>query len=135
MAGLSDVLRNGVKTIYGVTKTAQTKITLHRWQGQGYDGAPNYAAPLTLTAIVEYKQEARQSNTGQLRTSRAYIIILSPLSALGAAERSEPIDERDLITLPNMTTGPIIETYGVIDAKTQLPYCHEIWMGDRRGDN
>ena len=134
MAGLSDILRNGVKTVNGVTKSAQTKIVLHRWISQTYDGTPAYAAPLTMTAVVEYKSEARQSSTGQIRIARSYVIILDPLPALGIANRSEPLDDRDLITLPNMMTGPIIESYGVVDPKTQLPYCHEIWMGDRRGD-
>ena len=135
MAGLADILRNAVKTTDNVTKTAQTSINVTRWSGQTYDGTPTYAEPLTLQAIVEYKAEARQTSSGQLRVSRAYIIILDPIPALGAANRSETIDERDLITLPNMTTGPILETYGVVDAGTGLPYAHEIWMGDRLGNS
>jgi hypothetical protein len=133
--GLDSVLRNGVKTINNVTKSAQVNITIHRWMGQTYDGTPTYAAPLATKAVVEYKSEARQSSTGQLRVARTYLIITSPLSALGVANRSEPLDDRDLITLPTMHTGPIIETYGVVDPATDLPYCHEVWMGDRRGDN
>ena len=130
--GLDAVLRNGVKVINGVTKAAQTKIVLHRWSGQSYDGSPLYAAPLTLTAVVEHKTEARQSTTGQIRISRTFVIILEPLTALGAPGRSEPLEDRDMITLPNMTTGAILETYGVVDAATGLPYAHEVRMGDRR---
>lgn len=132
MAGLADVLRNGVRVIHNVTKTAQTKVTLHRWAGQNYDGTPMYAPPLEVTAVVEYKTEARQSTTGQIRISRAFIIILDPIPALGVANRAEPIDEQDEITLPNMMTGPIIEAYGVVDPATGLPYAMEIRMGDRR---
>ena len=133
--GLDAVLRNGVKTINNVTKSAQTAITLHRWVSQSYDGTNAYAAPLSLRAIVEYKSEERQSFSGQLYVARTYLVILDPLPALGAPDRAEPLDARDLITLPSMKTGPIIETYGVIDSGTGLPYAHEIWMGDRRGDN
>lgn len=133
--GLDTILRNGVRTIHGVTKSAQTKIMIHRWISQTYDGSFAYAAPLEATAVVEYKSEARQSSTGQLWVARAYIIITSPLTPLGAPDRAEPLDDRDLITLPTMKTGSIIETYGVVDPATQTPYCHEVWMGDRRGDN
>lgn len=134
MASLDNIVRNAVAKIDNVTKSLQTTVLISRWTGQSFDGTPSYAAPLSLQAVVEYKQEQRQSPSGQTRVSKAHVIIISPLDALGAPERSEPLDERDLITLPNMTTGPILETSGVVDPATGLPYMHEIWLGDRRGD-
>ena len=131
---LDSIIRNAVAKIDNVTKTAQVTILLSRWTGQTYDGTPSYAAPLSLQAIVEYRQEQRQSPSGQTRVSKAHIVIVSPLTAQGSANRSEPLDERDLVTLPNLTTGPILETAGVVDPKTGRPYMHEIWLGDRRGD-
>jgi hypothetical protein len=134
MADFAKIIRDSVAKIDGITKSAQTSVVLTRWNGQSYDGTPTYAAPLTVQAIVQYKQEQRQSPSGQTRVSKAYVVVVSPLLALGAANRSEPVDERDLVTLPNMTTGPILETAGIVDPATGLPYMHEIWLGDRRGD-
>lgn len=132
---LDDIIRSAVGTVDSVTKGIQTTILLSRWISQDYQGTSSYAAPIPLKAIVDYKQEMRQSPSGQTRVSKAHIIILTPLTALGgSSERSEPLDERDLVTLPNMSTGPILETAGVVDRKTGLPYMHEIWLGDRRGD-
>jgi len=132
---LDTIIRNAVSTIDGITKSVQTTIVLTRWKSQSFSGEAEYAAPITLKAIVDYKQEQRQSPSGQTRVSKAYIIITSPLSPLGSSpNRSEPLDERDIVTLPNMNTGPILETAGIVDSKTGLPYMHEIWLGDRRGD-
>lgn len=134
MASLDNIVRNAVAKIDNVTKSLQTTVLLSRWISQTYDGTPSYAAPLSLQAVVEYKQEQRQSPNGQTRVSKAHIVLIRPLDPLGAANRSEPLDERDLVTLPNMTTGPILETSGVVDPDTGRPYMHEIWLGDRRGD-
>ena len=134
MASLDNIVRNAVAKIDGTTKSLQTTVLLSRWISQTYDGTPSYAAPISVKAVVEYKQEQRQSPSGQTRVSKAHVIIISPLDPLGSPDRSEPLDERDLVTLPNMTTGPILETSGVVDPVTGLPYMHEIWLGDRRGD-
>jgi hypothetical protein len=131
---LDQTVRGAVAKIDSVTKSLQTTILLSRWISQTYDGTPSYGAPEPFQAVVEYKQEQRQSPTGQTRVSKAHITIISPIEPVGAAERSEPIDERDLVTLPNLTTGPILETSGLVDPVTGLPYMHEIWLGDRRGD-
>lgn len=131
---LDSIIRNAVKKIDTVTKSAQTTVVISRWIGQSYDGTASYAAPVSYKAVVNYKQEQRQSPNGQSRVSKAHVIILSPMDPLGVANRSEPLDERDLVTLPNMSTGPILETAGVVDPATGRPYMHEIWLGDRRGD-
>ena len=131
--GLDEVVRGAVAMTNKITKDLHGDIILHRWVSQDSEGTPTYAAPVPYKAIIDYRQEARQSATGQLRVARAFIAILEPIPPLGASGRSEPLDERDLVTTPNMSTGPIIETRGLVDGQTNYPYFHEIWLGDRRG--
>jgi hypothetical protein len=134
MAGLADILRNAVATIKTVTTDLQADITLERWEGQDVYGAPDYDDPENLKAIVDIREQQKRTETGQLVMLRALVILLQPLAANGAANRAEPIDPRDKITLPDGSTGPIVGSAGFIDPGTDKPYFHEIWIGYGSGN-
>lgn len=127
--GLQDILRNAVATINDVTSDLQATITLSRWTGQDVYGAPTYAAAVSYTAIVDMREQQKRNESGQLVMLRALVILVQPLTANGAANRREPIDPRDKITLPDGSTGPIVGSAGIIDSGTNKPYFHEIWIG------
>ena len=61
----------------------------------------------------------------------AYVAFLEPIPPLGVADRVEPLDERDEITLPDGTQPKIVEISGFVDAGTGNPYFHEVWLGSR----
>jgi hypothetical protein len=132
MADLAKILRDGVARIDDITKSAQATVTLIRWAGEDNYGAMIPSTPITLPAIVDLRAQDRPSPSGQMVRTGAQVFFLQPLAPLGGIlDRTEPIDTRDTIILPDGTTGPIIEVSGFVDAGTAAPYFHEIWLGAR----
>lgn len=126
---LSALVRDGVAMANDLTSSLQATVIVHAYTGQDRSGTPSYAAPQSYKAIVEYRQEARKTDQGTEQISRAYVAFLQPVTPNGTAGRVEPIDERDLITLPDMSTGPILEVRGLVDRSTNRPYFSEVWLG------
>lgn len=133
---LDDIVRNvAVGLTRQITRPLHVPIIHRAWIGQDPYGTPIYAAPSvgvdggTLRGIVENKQRLRQLSNGRVILTKAYIAILEPIAPNGAAGRTEPIDTRDYIELPDGTTGPIADVNGVVDPDTNFPYFSEIWLG------
>ena len=66
--------------------------------------------------------------TGNSRTG-AKVTILQPITANGTSGRTEPVDPRDKVTLPDGTVGPILDVAGLVNPDTGYPYMFEIWLG------
>jgi hypothetical protein len=127
--GLSDVVRSAMKVANKVTKDLQPQITIQRWiGGGGYEGE-QYASPIQVDAVVNVRLQDHHTASGQVVSTRAHVMILQPLPAEGSEGRIEPIDRRDIITLPDGSSGPIVEVGGFTDRKTGMPFYHEIWIG------
>ncbi len=130
------LIRDGValaNELTGATGNLQVTVGHRRWISQSLDGTPTYAATVNLQAILEFRQEIRQPTSGQEQVSRAYLAILEPLAAQGAAGRTEPVDERDFFVLPDGSVNPVLESKGLADPTTNLPYFTEVWLGQWRG--
>ena len=128
---LADVIRSSVEVAKSATAAAQADIALAAWTGQATSGAkPTYAAGVTLPAIIEQGPVAFRNALGETVTVKAVINILQPVAANGAANREEPIDLRDKITLPNGTVGsPIMGASGLVDPSTGVPYSYSVGLG------
>lgn len=126
--GLSDIIRSGVKTIDTVTKSLQPTVTHRAWKSADVYGSPVFASPKSYKAVVEQKQELRKTSSGQLVMTKASVMIIQPVPPDGAPGRVEPIDPRDIITLPDGTTGKIVDVQGFVDEKTDHPYFSEIYL-------
>jgi hypothetical protein len=132
--GLDDIVRNAVATANSVTRTLQTTVTHRAWTGQDGYGKPTFASPVTRSAVVELTQALSKpvlvrTSTGQEKAARAKVLFLTPIAANGASGRTEPIDPRDEITLPDGTTGPILSIEGTVDPDTSRPFAAEVWIG------
>lgn len=127
--GLADVVRSGVALADTVTTDLQAAVTHKAWTGRDVDRKPTYAAGVSRLAIVERRQRLIRTATGEQILSRHRIAFLRPIAANGAATRREPIDPRDVLTLPDGDTGPILEVTGVVDPSTGAPYYAEVWLG------
>jgi hypothetical protein len=129
--GLADIVRNGVALANRLTADLQAEVTHEAWTGQDDTGAPTYASAKTRTAIVERRQRLRRSPSGQELMSRHVVAFLAPIAANGAADRQEPIDPRDRITLPDGSTGPIIDVVSTVDSEsaTGHGYMYEVYLG------
>ena len=125
---LLDVLRSGVRIADQVTKPLQASVSFARYLSTDAYGTKTYAAPRTLKAIVDWKQRQVRTSTGVLSVSRASVIFLD-IVALVAATGGDGVDDNDVITLPDGTTGPILDMSGFIDAGTTHPLATEVYLG------
>lgn len=126
---LLDVLRSGVKIADSVTKPLQSTVTLEHYisASDGY-GPISYTSAAQLPAIVDWKQQQVRTSAGVMALSRAVVTFLD-VAALAAATNGEGINDQDLITLPDGSSGPILNMSGFIDAGTKKPVAMEVFLG------
>jgi len=126
---LLDVLRTGVAIANKVTKPVQAKVKFERAvvSSDGY-GTISYPTAVYLDAIVDWKQKQVRTASGVLSVSRASVTFVD-IAQLKTATNSTGIDDNDKITLPDGTTGPILDMAGFIDAGTGIPLATEVFIG------
>jgi hypothetical protein len=125
--GLLKLLRKSVELADKVTSTLQSTVTLKRYTGQTGFGK-TWAAPVSLDAIVDWRQRQVRTPAGLLSVSRAMVTFLD-VDALKAATAGQGIQDEDIITLPDGTTGPILDMAGFIDRETTIPVATEVFLG------
>lgn len=125
---LLTTLRSAVAVADDVTKPLQSTVSYQRRTGQDAFGDPTYAAAVDLLAIVDWKATQRRTSTGLLTVSRAVITFLDA-AALSTATGGAGIDDNDKLTLPDGTTGPILDMGGFIDPGTGVPLTTEVFLG------
>ena len=125
---LLNVVRDAVAVADSVTKALQSTVSYERRTGQDAFGDPTYAAAVDLLAIVDWKARQVRTSTGLLTVSRAVITFLDA-AALSTATGGAGIDDNDKLTLPDGTTGPILDLGGFIDPGTGIPVATEIFLG------
>jgi len=125
---LLDVVRGAVAIADSVTKPLQPYVTYERYLSDDGYGTKLYADAVQLRAIVDWKQKQVRTPEGVLSVSRAVITFLD-IVALNAATLDDGISDNDRITLPDGTTGPILDMSGFIDAGTGHPVATEVFIG------
>lgn len=128
LVSLLDALRVGVKIADGVTKPLQPTVTLEVYAGSDSYGTDHYMTAVQLRAIVDWKQKQVRTSSGILSVTRASVMFLD-VAALAVATAGQGIDDNDKITLPDGTTGPILDMAGFIDAGTGQPLATEVFLG------
>lgn len=126
---LDAIVRKGVATAKKITDSLQPYVQVRAWTGQNMFGAATYASAVSIKAIVNQESHLHKTRGGQLVDTQAYVAFLEPLKPNGTAGRLEPIDPRDIIILPDGTSGPIVEISGFFDAGTGRPFFSEVWIG------
>jgi hypothetical protein len=126
---LLDTVRNAVKLANTITQPLQATVTFEKMvlSGDGF-GTKTYPASVSLRAVVDWKQKQLRTQSGVLSVSRASVMFLD-IVALMAATANSGIDDQDRITLPDGTTGPILDMAGFIDAGTGQPVATEVFLG------
>jgi hypothetical protein len=125
---LLNVVRSAVKTADLATRPLQATVSYQRYTGQDALGDPSFATPVSLLAIVDWRARQRRTATGVLTVSRAMVTFLDA-PALAAATAGNGIDDKDVLTLPDGTAGPILDLGGFVDAGTGLPIATEAFLG------
>lgn len=125
---LLDTFRLGVRIADKVTKPVQPEVTFEKYTGSDGYGTKLYASAVPLKAIVDWKQKQVRTQEGILSVSRASVTFLD-IDKLKSATNNEGVDDNDRITLPDGTTGPILDMSGFIDAGTGIPLATEVFLG------
>jgi len=132
---LDAIIRSGLATIDKVFDSLQTKATPTTvshlaWIGNQEDGTASYAAPVPLKALVVYEEKEHSTPTGIETITSPVLIFPRAVPPNGTAGRKEPFDPRDIMTLPDGTTGQVSSTpSGVVDPSTNRPYMAVVRLG------
>jgi hypothetical protein len=126
---LLTILRSGVKTINKVTRKGglQGVVMYARKTGNGTYG-PTFAAAVPLHALVEYKSVQVKTPSGTIAVTRAVLTLLD-VAEIFVATSGQGIGDDDVFTLPDGTTGPILDLGGFLDAGTGHPIETEVMLG------
>ncbi len=127
---LLDTVRAGIATAATLTRPLQGNVTHTPWTGQDWDGAQTYGTPVLRKALVDLTHKLRKTDEGKLVMTVAVVTFLDVIPDNGASGRTEPIDVRDKIVLPDGTTGPLVRGGGFMDAVTGRPLLNEIMIGE-----
>lgn len=116
------LLANAVAIANRVTNSLGLQATILYEKYQSVDGAGKrmYLAAVGVPAIVTLKQRQVRGTGGQLVMSRATIAILDPTIIVSTFDK---------ITLPDGSTGPILDLEGFVDASTGHPILSEVLLG------
>jgi hypothetical protein len=125
---LINTIRSAVAVADKVTKPLQSTVAYQRKTGQDVTGAPTYEAAVDLDALIDWKARQVRTVAGLLTVSRAVVTFLDA-AALSTATGGVGIDDNDKLTLPDGTTGPILDLGGFIDPGTGIPVATEVYMG------
>lgn len=125
---LLTILRSGVEIANKVTKPLQATVSYKRYLSSSGTGTKTYAPTVQLKAIVDWRQKQLRTQSGILSVSRAAVLFID-IAALFSATAGNGINDEDIITLPDGTTGPILDMGGFIDAGTGHPIATEIFLG------
>lgn len=123
-----DALRSGVKVVDKITKPLQPSVFLEHSTGSGAFGAI-YAAPVSLRAIIDEKQQQVRTQSGVLAASRAQITFLDIAALVTALGENGRIKENDIITMPDGTKGSVLAVGGFVDAGNGSRIPSDVWIG------
>ena len=122
-------LQAGVAVADTVTKSLQAKVVYRLLLDAGSGKAERvYADPVELPAIVDRKQQSVRTASGEMSVSRSSVLFLD-IEALVRATGGSGVGMFDTITLPDGTTGPILDIKGFVDRSTGHPISTEVFLG------
>ena len=133
---LPSIISNAVKIASNATRSLQETpdgvgiVAHHAWTGNDAWGKNTYASPISRRAIWEPKHQSKfDTNTGAVVQVKGKLTFLDPIEPNGAEGRIEPIDNRDLLVLPDGTSGPIFRPEGLYNPVAGAPFVIELWIG------
>lgn len=134
--GYDTLVRGLVKTIISPQfESMKMDVVLVAWIGETSSGTKQYAAPRQLRALVDFEGRGTQRYTrsGTIIVPMANLLFLDlPLAETtpnAGQQRNQPIDMRDIITLPNGDTAPVVDMSGFGDPATNAPYAPGVTIG------
>jgi hypothetical protein len=117
--GLAAIVRKGVAIANSVTNDLQVDVTHEAFSGVGTYGEPTFSAAVTRSALVEIEPKMVRTAAGDEAVSRATISIIGDVT----------VNNRDRFTLPDGSTGPILNVSGFLDPLTGRGYLTQVYLG------
>ena len=130
--GYEDLTRAGVALASSQFETMKVNVTHEAWIGQDGEGGDQFASPVTRRALVDLTKRQRMTGSGQLVMTFAAVTFLDPIADTtpnAGQVRQQPIDPRDVITLPDGGTAPIVQAGAFADSATERPFFQEVVLG------
>ena len=124
---LLTALRAGVKVADKVTKPLQATVFFEHCIGSDPYG-PLYAAPVSLRAIVDMKDQQVRTRGGILAASKGQITLLDVAAIVAATGTDGRVLDIDLFTVPGWPASAIVAIGGFIDAGTGYPVATDVWI-------
>jgi hypothetical protein len=119
---LVDTVRGLVAVADRIAKPFQAPVMHARWIASGGSGDGTYAAAVPVPALVDWKQEQVRTPDGILTVSRAVLTFPYPID----------VNDEDIFTLPDGSTGPILDMSGFVDAGNPIvgrPFVTGVMIG------
>lgn len=126
---LIDLLHTGISIADNITRSGKLQTTV-KYERSTTDawGTITLAAPVDLLATVDWRRSVVRTKAGELTASRVIIQFLD-IPAVLAATENKGFDDQDVFTLPDGTTGPILDISGFFDPTTKMPVSPEVILG------
>lgn len=126
---MDDVFRSATAAVNAAFAAAAVDVTIEQWTHDS-EGEEQHAVGITRKALVDGRPFPHAGSDGQVPTTRARVSFVEAIPANGAAGRhAEPLDPRDIITLPSGLAGRILQVpIGTLDPSTGLPYASTVWL-------
>jgi hypothetical protein len=133
MAFPREILVSGIRIANSLTAGVQPFIWHSTCVDEDGEGHRTYAAPIRRSCVVDLTRKIIPGPSGKDQTIIATLTFVGDVPPNGTITpwgRIEPFDLRDVITLPDGTTGPIVSNPGaVVDPVTGRGFIHVITLG------
>lgn len=130
---LVDTIRSAVKIASRVVESLKGDVQFYACIGQSGSGTVQYAAPVTVRALVDVTRRERMSGSGGMVMTDGALTILDPVADTTPNTgfvRKQPVDPRDKFVLPDGSVGSsIIDAGGFMDAGTSRGFIGELLLG------
>jgi hypothetical protein len=120
--GLGSIVRSAVAIAHNLTKGVdglQVDVTVEAYSGIDGFAKPTYESAQTISAVMEKQSRLVRTAGGQEVMSKHRLTFVRPVE----------IGPKDRITLPDGSTGPILDVDGVVDSDTDFPYATGVLLG------
>jgi hypothetical protein len=121
MPDFAGLVRGLLKTVADpMTDSFQDTVSWAHCTGDDGQGGNTFAATVNVKALVNRKKRSAYTQSGELAEIIATLTFVSPLTA---------VDGRDIFTLADGTTAPIVEAGGFTDPTTHQAFVTKVMLG------
>lgn len=130
--GYESLFEAGVQLLSEQFESMKLTVSHQAWIGEDGDGADQFAAAVPRRALVDLSKRLISTKSGRYAMTFATLTFLDPIASTSAntgKTRENPVDPRDIFTLPDGSTAPVVSSGGFADSTTIAPFALEVVLG------